>query len=139
MIHKINQGGNKFAHIRLDKVRSCVELRRQISKVGSNNLVEISFFISFVKSLQTICKQAESTTDKDPTGIHFFQLSGGINHASAGRDHIVYDNDIFTLDITSKEFVCDDRVLAVYNSGVVAALVEHTHVYTKYVREVHGT
>ena len=35
--------------------------------------------------------------------------------------------------------MCNDRVAAVYDLAVVAALVEHTHIQTEHVSQIYGT
>ena len=72
MIHKVDDGSCKFAHIRFYKIRLSYNLGRQIGQVGGDNLVKMAFFIGFVKCFQTICKETESTADKDASGVHFF-------------------------------------------------------------------
>ena len=44
----------------------------------------------------------------------------------------------FPLDVVPQEFMGDDGVLAVYHGGVIAALVEHTHVDAQDVGKVNG-
>ena len=57
-----------------------------------------------------------------------FDLLCNIEHTLSGRDHIIDDNNILALNGIAKELMSNDRVLAVYNSGVIAAFVEHTHI-----------
>ena len=35
--------------------------------------------------------------------------------------------------------MCHDRVLSVYDGGVISSLIEHTHIDAEHVGEVYGT
>ena len=77
-----------------------------------------------------------------PTGkkaLSFLDLFGNIQHTFSGCDHVINDNNIFALYGITEEFVSNDRVFAVDNSGVVAAFVEHTHIYAKNIGKVYGS
>ena len=54
MVHKVDQGSNELAHIGFHEIRSGVDLRRQIGKVRSNDLIEITMLVSSVEILQTV-------------------------------------------------------------------------------------
>ena len=70
MVHKVDQGSNELAHIGFHEIRSGVDLRRQIGKVRSNDLIEITMLVSSVEILQTVGEQAESTSDIYASGFH---------------------------------------------------------------------
>ena len=70
MVHKVDQGSNELAHIGFHEIRSGVDLRRQIGKVRSNDLIEITMLVSSVEILQTVGEQAESTADLYASGVH---------------------------------------------------------------------
>ena len=70
MVHKVDQGSNELAHIGFHEIRSGVDLRRQIGKVRSNDLIEITMLVSSVEILQTVGEQAESTADIYASGFH---------------------------------------------------------------------
>ena len=70
MVHKVDQGSNELAHIGFHEIRSGVDLRRQLGKVRSNDLIEITMLVSSVEILQTVGEQAESTADIYASGFH---------------------------------------------------------------------
>ena len=57
MVHKVDQGSDEFAHIRFYKVRSGIDLGRQVGKICSNYFIEITMLISCIEILQTIGEQ----------------------------------------------------------------------------------
>ena len=62
-----------------------------------------------------------------------------IEWAAQSGSYIIEDDYVFSFYGRAKEFVCYDRVTSVYDGCVVTAFVEHTHVYTENVGEVHGS
>ena len=72
MVHKVDQGSNKFAHIGFYEIRSGLDFGGQISEICSNDLIEVPMLISSIEVLQPIGEQAESTTDINSSCIHGF-------------------------------------------------------------------
>ena len=71
MVHKFVDGCGKFAHIRFNEIGPSGNLGRQVSQVGGDNLVKMTFFICFVKGFQTIGEQTEGAADKNASCVHF--------------------------------------------------------------------
>lgn len=70
MIHKVDQGSNKFAHVSFHEIRSVVNFRRQIGKVCGNDLIEITMFVSSIEILQAVGEQTKGTADVDASRMH---------------------------------------------------------------------
>src|SRR5699024_8297030 len=92
-----------------------------------------AFLVSFVEFLQTICEQAECGCRKDSSCLSCFQLLCHIDDTVPGRDHVVQDDHIFSFYRIAKEFMSDDRIAPVYDTGVITAFVEHSHVKSQHV------
>ena len=84
-------------------------------------------------------EQTVGCADEYTSGFTLFELTGNIQHTFSGCDHVINDNNIFALYGITEEFVSNDRVFAVDNSGIVAAFVEHTHIYAKNIGKVYGS
>ena len=112
--------------------------KRQVGEVGSDYPVEPAVFIGLVEGLKAIGEQSEGTADENTLCIHFLQLSGGIQHAFSGGNHIVNNDNVLSVNAVSQEFMGDDGVLAVYNGGIIAALVEHAGIDAEYISEIYG-
>lgn len=70
MVHKVDEGSGKFAHVGFDKVGPVVQLGGQICQVSSDDLIKISLFVSLVKGLQSVGKETEGAADEDSARIH---------------------------------------------------------------------
>ena len=68
-----------------------------------------------------------------------FELSGGINHAAAGGDHIIDDNDILACNVASEELVRHNRIGTSYDPGVIATLIKHAGIGTQDICKVDRT
>ena len=139
MVQGINDKRKELAHVRRDKIRFVVQLRREIGQVRGDHFIDITLFIVFIKFIKTVREKTECGADEYPARIAFFYLSCNVQHASARGDHIVDDDHILAVYVVPEEFMGDDRVLAVYDHGIIAAFIEHTHVYPQNVGEVYGS
>ena len=119
MVHEVDDGSKKFTHICLYVIWTIIQLRIVVIQIGSNDSVKIAFFIGFIKILQSGCEQSECAADKDTFCVHGFQLSGGVNHTVTGGNHIIYDDDIFTIDIISEKLMCNNRIFSIYCNRLI--------------------
>ena len=104
------------------------KLGRAVYKVGGKDLGKYAVCICLVKFFKAIGKQTEGGKGEDALCTLFLQLKGYVDHRVARSDHIVNNDNILANQIAAEIFVCLDGVSAVYDLGVVAALVEHTDV-----------
>ena len=72
MIHKINDGRQKFIHISCYVIRTGQKFRRLVSQVGGDQPVKVAFFLCVVKMFQAVCEQTEGSADKYPVYHEFF-------------------------------------------------------------------
>ena len=98
VVHEVDNGSKEFAHVGFYIIRAFQKFRG-LGQVCGDYFIEITFFIGFIKGFEAIGKQAESAADEYSFGVHGFQLFGGVNHAAAGRNHIINDNHIFSVNI----------------------------------------
>ncbi len=110
-----------------------------MTEIRRNNTIKIAVLIGIVKFLQSVCKQTECDTEKDTLCVHELKLSGSIEDTLAGSNDIVYDNNIFSVNVISQELVGHDRIPASYNRGIVPAFVKHTGIYTEDTCKIDGT
>ncbi len=138
MIHKVDDGGQELAHVGFQIIRLLPQHGRLVAQVGGDDPVEVAFLVSLVESCKTVCKKAEGTADEHSFGVHFLKLSGGINHAAAGGDHVVYDDGVLAVDIIPQKLMGYDGILAVYDGRVIPSFIEHTGIYAQHVGEVNA-
>ena len=137
MVDNINNTCKILAHICLYIVRSGQKLRDTVIQVSSDNLVDPALLIVSVKFIHALSKQTVSGADKYTVCVALFDLFGNIKHTFTGGDHIVNNDNVLALYGVTKKLMCYNRVLAVYNGGIITSLIEHTHVYAKDIGEVH--
>ena len=139
MVDDIDDTCKIFAHVCFNIIFFCEELRKTIVQVCGDDSVNPTLLIIFIKFGKSLCEKTISSTDKYSFGFSLLDLFGNIQHTFSGCDHVINDNNIFALYGITEEFVSNDRVFAVDNSGVVAAFVEHTHIYAKNIGKVYGS
>ena len=132
-------GSQELGHGCFHIIGSGQKLRCPVIQIGGHHFINIAFFIILIKFLQAIGEQTEGYTYEDTFGAAFFDLTCHIQHAFAGGDHIINDDSIFSVQIISKKFVSNDRVLAANYNRIIPALVEHTHFHTQYTGKIYGT
>ena len=87
----------------------------------------------------SVGEQTEGGKTEHAVCALFLQLAADIDHGFAGRDHIVHHDRVFSVQILSEVLMRFNRVSAVDNNRIVAALVEHTDVQSEHRRIVHTT
>jgi len=110
-----------------------------IIQVRSNHFMDITLFIILIKLLQSICKQAKRSTNKYTICIPVFQLFCHIQHALAGRNHIINNDHILAGYRVAQELMSNDRVFTIYNGRIITTFVEHTHINTKNIGEIYSS
>ena len=63
---------------------------------------------------------------------------GDLQRACPGRDHVIDDDDILACHIRAEKFVSDHRVEAIYDLGVILALIEHAHIHPEDICHIDG-
>ncbi len=71
MVHKVDDGCDELAHIRLYVVGLFHKLRRLVTEVCCHNPIKVAIFVGGVKGGEPVSEQPEGTADKDPLGVHF--------------------------------------------------------------------
>ena len=56
MVHKIDDGGNKLAHVGLQIIGPGFKFRRMIVEIGGDQSLKVALFVSLVKGLNTVGK-----------------------------------------------------------------------------------
>lgn len=113
MIQSIDDACDIFVHIRCLIIRLIKQLLRTIAEVGCDQLGEETLFIVLVKLGKTVCEKSEGGADKDALCSAFLHLLADVKHGTAGGDHVIDDDAVFSFNGSTEEFVCNNRVLAV--------------------------
>ena len=137
VVEGVDDVGNVLAHTYLNVPGLVCKLGIVIDEVGGKDLVDDTFLISLIKALKTVGEEAEGSEVEDSLCAALLDLLCNVEERVAGGDHIVNDDNVLAGKILTEVFVCYDGVLAVNNTGVVAALVEHTNVKSRYRGEEH--
>ncbi len=115
MVQIVDDGGKVLAHVGRRKPRTALDFRLYIIEVGDDDLVNPSLLIRIVESIRAVGKESECTADENTFRVKLLELARSIEHTAAGGDHVVDDDDVPSLDVASKKFMCDDGVLSVYD------------------------
>ena len=97
MIQRIDDICDVFAHIAVDIVRFGKKFRCLVGQIRCYHAVDNAIFHCLVELVQTVGKQTKGRDNEDAVGLALLQFCCHINHTLAGRNHIIYDNDILTL------------------------------------------
>ncbi len=82
-----------------------------IAKVRADDLFEYTLIISLVELLDPFREQTKGAAYVNTFRIHSLELLCRIYHTSAGTDHIIYDDDIFAVDIITEKLMGNDGIL----------------------------
>ena len=74
MVKGIDNQCQELAHIRSGKIGSFIEFRRKISQVRSDDAIDISLLIIFIKDFKSFCEQTEGSADEYPVCTAVFDL-----------------------------------------------------------------
>ena len=129
MIQSIDDHCQIFAHIRLQIPGLSKKLGIAVVEIGGDYIVQIAFAIEIVKFIESVGEQSEGAADDDLGGFALLQFSGSVQHALAGGNHVIDDDDGLSRHIASEKFVRYDGVASVNNGGIIAAFVEHAHIH----------
>ena len=110
VIQSVDNACQIFAHFRRFVPGPCDELRCPVGQVGRDDLCYIALLIIFIKFAEAVCEESEGGAYKYILCAAFFYLLGDIQHAFAGRDHIIDNDDILPGYGIAEEFMGDDRI-----------------------------
>ena len=128
-------GGDEVCHILgdIDLVEpfALQKLRAAVGQVRTKYAADVAVCIRLVKLLQTVGEDGISSIGKNALCTALLQCVGNIEHGLAGGDDIIGNEYILTLNAVAEVLVCYDRISAADNTGVITALVEHTHIHAE--------
>ena len=139
MIQMLNNIGNILGHIAVDIVFTAQKLRRLVYQICRQHLIKNTLLICLIKLFQSVRKQTKCRTHKDFSCTAAFEILCYINHTVTGRNHVVNDQQIFSAHIAAQKLMRHDRITTVDDPGIVAPLVEHTHINTQVIGHIDGT
>ena len=143
MVEGIDDVSEILAHAAAGVPGAVLKFGLLVDEVGRDDLVDdpdlltavlvISELVGLVKFLDAAGEQAEGNENEDSARLALFERSCDFEDTVTGGEHVVDHDHVLAFDAGAQEFVRDDRVDAVFKTGIVAALVEHTHVQAKNV------
>ena len=139
MVQCVDDVCDVLAHAAAPVPRTLEKTGGLIDEVRRENFCDDAVLISFVELGESIREETEGREYVNSAGLAFLKGAGNLEAAFAGGNHIVVDDQVLALDIGAKELMCDDRVAAVDNTGVVPSLVEHTDIKTQDIGEIDGS
>ena len=111
------------------------QLRHTVGQVGAGDVVQNAVGHSLVELLEAAGEEREGGVGDDALCAALFQVGGNFQHALAGSDDVVSDEDGLALNGIAQILVSDDGVAAIDHAGVIAALVEHTQVAAQHAEK----
>ena len=128
MVQGGDDEGDILAHIRFHEPFGFEQFRLPVGEVGGDHPVDETVPVSFLKGVDSVGEQGESTAGENPVGLPLFQLPGQVDNALSAGDHIVRHKDVLPLNVITQVLVGNDGVAAVDDAGIVAAFVEQAQV-----------
>ena len=137
MVQRHHEVGSILGNIDIDVPVAGQQLRQTVGQVGAHHVVQRTIRHSLVELCQTAGEQREGGVGDDAASTALFQVAGNFQHALAGSDDVVRDEDSLALHGIAQILVGHDGVAAVHDAGIVTALVEHAQVAAQHTGEVH--
>ena len=74
VIHEIDDGGHKLAHIRFRIIRTLIQFRWLPGEIGCDHPVKPAVLIGPVKGIQSVGEKSEGAADEHTLCLHFLEL-----------------------------------------------------------------
>ena len=139
MVKCINKKSHVFTHVYVDIPRLRKKLCWLVYKVSSKNLIDNTLFVSFIELIKAVSEKTKCSGTEYSACTSLLQLRSNIYHTFTRRYHIVNNDNILALYVSTKEFMGNDRVTSVNNLSIISSLIEHTHIKAKYIGKVYST
>lgn len=120
--------GDILAHIRLNEPGPLLEFRRAVGQVGGDDAADGSLFVGAVESLQPVGEEREGSGGEDAVGLALLSSLARSRMLSPEERMSSETNIILAFHIVAQVFMGDDGIASVHHGGIVAPLVEQTHV-----------
>ena len=137
VVKGINDVGNVLAHTYFNVPGLVCKLGVVVDEVSGEDLINDAFLVSLIKALKTVCEKAEGSEVEYSLCAALLDLLCNVEERVARGDHIVNDDNVLAGEVLTEVFVCNDGVLAVFDTGIVTSLVEHTNVKSRNRGEEH--
>ena len=97
MVQRIDQQCDVFRHIYLAVPLSLEQFRCAVNQIGGKYFLKVAFFVCLIKRIQSVGEETEGCADEQAAGATGFELLTDIQYRLTRGDHIVYQNEVFTL------------------------------------------
>ena len=119
VVQSINKQSNVFAHITVYIIFFAEKFIRLIYQVGSEQPVKFTSLESFVEFFHAVCEKPEGGAHEDLACPFTLQKCGDFQHTVAGGYHVINYDHILACNIRAQKLMCNDRIAAVDDGGVV--------------------
>ena len=117
--------------------RAVLQFRVKVRQVAAEDAVDEALFIRFIELCEAVREDGIRAVSEEAACLAGLDVLCNVEHGLAGRDDVIGNEHVLALNRGTEVLMCDDRVAAVYNAGIIAALVEHAHVHTEHGSIVH--
>ena len=114
VVESIDNVSNVFAHINLAVPFSCKKLRSSVNKVSGEDLSEYAVSVSLIHIFKTIAEQTEGCEYEDTLSALILELLAYVDNRISGGYHIVDNDNVLAVNVSSEILVSNYGVLAVY-------------------------
>ena len=105
---------NVLAHINLGIPLALKKLGSSVNKVCGEDSGDDAVLVSLIHTVKTVAEETEGGKYEDALCALIFKLLRNVDNRIAGGDHIVNDNNVLALYVTSEILVSNYGVLTVY-------------------------
>lgn len=139
--HIVVQGGNEIRdilrNIDLVEPRAVAQLRVQIGQVAAEDAVDQALLVRLVELLEAVREDGVRRIGEEAVRAAILDVLRDVEHGIARGNDVVRDENVLALDGRAEILVRDDRVAAVHDAGIIAALVEHAELHAKHGGIIH--
>lgn len=139
VVKGIDDVSNVLGKVNLLVPLALKKLGRAVNKVGGEDFIEETIFISLIHLLKAVAEETEGGEYKDAVSTSLLKLLCNVDNGTTGGDHIVNYDNVLSGKIATEELVRLDGVHTVNNYGIVTALIEGSEVETKGGGIIHTT
>ena len=113
VVKSVNDVRNVLTHINLGIPLSGKKLRSSVNKVGGEDAIDETICMSIVEILKAVAEETKGCEYKDTLCTFVLKLLCDVNNRVTGGNHVVNDDNILTLYVTTKILMSNDRILTI--------------------------
>ena len=137
MVQSRDEVSDVLRNVDFMEPRAVLQFRVKIRQVAAEDTVDETLFIRFIELCEAVREDGIRAVSKEAACLAGLDVLCNVEHGLAGGDDVIGNEHILALDRGTEVLMCDDRVAAVYDAGIIAALVEHAHLHAEHGSIVH--